>query len=66
MKPMLLENRNSLRVAHVWMDDYIENYFKINPSARDVQYGDVSERKELRKKLKCHDFKWYLDNIYPG
>ncbi|CAL1290954.1 unnamed protein product, partial [Larinioides sclopetarius] len=56
---------NSLRVAHVWMDEYIENFFKVRPDARDKKYGDVSSRIELRKKLQCKSFDWYMQNIYP-
>ncbi|XP_057602572.1 polypeptide N-acetylgalactosaminyltransferase 11-like isoform X2 [Hippopotamus amphibius kiboko] len=56
---------NSLRLAHVWLDEYKEQYFSLRPDLRTRSYGNISECVELRKKLDCKSFKWYLDNIYP-
>nr|XP_045597597.1 polypeptide N-acetylgalactosaminyltransferase 5-like isoform X2 [Procambarus clarkii] len=57
--------KNSARVAEVWMDEWRDFFFEMNPGARSVDYGDVSSRRKLRKDLKCKSFRWFLENIYP-
>ncbi|XP_056007067.1 polypeptide N-acetylgalactosaminyltransferase 11-like [Ostrea edulis] len=57
--------KNSLRVANVWMDEYKKYFLKQRPQAENVDYGDISDRLSLRKRLSCKSFQWYLQNIYP-
>ena len=57
--------RNNIRLIDVWTDDYVTYFHKVRPELRNHDGGDISDRLELKKTLKCKSFKWYLKNIYP-
>ncbi|XP_030054135.1 polypeptide N-acetylgalactosaminyltransferase 6 [Microcaecilia unicolor] len=61
--------RNQVRLAEVWMDKYKEIFYRRNSQAaqmvREKSYGDISGRLQLKEKLQCKNFTWYLQNIYP-
>lgn len=59
--------RNLVRVAEVWLDEYKELFYGHGDHLIDqgLDVGNLTQQRELRKKLKCQSFKWYLDNVFP-
>jgi len=57
--------RNTRRAAEVWMDDYKKYYYAAVPLAKNVAFGSIESRMELKRRLQCKPFQWYLDNVYP-
>lgn len=57
---------NLARVAEVWMDDYKDFFYTMNPLSHvDVDQESLEPRKKLRRDLKCKSFEWFLDNVWP-
>uniref|UniRef100_A0A4X2KII2 Uncharacterized protein n=1 Tax=Vombatus ursinus TaxID=29139 RepID=A0A4X2KII2_VOMUR len=60
---------NALRVAEIWMDKHkcmVYLAWNLPLENHGIDFGEVSSRIELCKKLKCNSFEWYLKNIYPN
>ncbi|XP_049743305.1 polypeptide N-acetylgalactosaminyltransferase 3 [Elephas maximus indicus] len=61
--------RNQVRLAEVWMDEYKEIFYRRNTDAakivRQKSFGDLSKRFEIKHRLQCKNFTWYLNSVYP-
>ncbi|KAI1237412.1 hypothetical protein IHE44_0014680 [Lamprotornis superbus] len=59
--------RNLARVAEVWLDEYKELFYghAYHLLRGSVDVGDLGQQMQLRKKLQCKSFRWYLQNVYP-
>ena len=57
--------RNMIRLAEVWMDDYKKYYYATQDRLAPIDVASLIERKKLRKRLGCKSFSWYMKNIIP-
>ncbi|KAK7069252.1 N-acetylgalactosaminyltransferase 7 [Halocaridina rubra] len=55
---------NYKRVIETWFDDkYKEYFYTREPLARYLDMGDISHQLELKERLGCKSFKWFMDNV---
>jgi len=55
--------RNKHRAAEVWMDEYVELFKVVSPLPMGEEVGDLTARRDLRRKLNCRSFSWYIENV---
>ncbi|BFZ01203.1 hypothetical protein BsWGS_04242 [Bradybaena similaris] len=60
-----IEQFNYKRAISIWMGNYSRFVYNSFPDMKKINIGDISSRTELKSKLKCKEFKWYLQNFWP-
>ena len=55
--------KNYKRVALVWLDEYKQLIYAVNPDIKRLNGGDVSDRLQLRQTLNCSSFRAYLQRF---
>uniref|UniRef100_A0AC34R2Y8 Polypeptide N-acetylgalactosaminyltransferase n=1 Tax=Panagrolaimus sp. JU765 TaxID=591449 RepID=A0AC34R2Y8_9BILA len=60
-KPVI--TTNMIRVVKTWMDEYDKYYYIREPQAKYRDPGDIKEQLNLREKLQCKSFDWYMKNV---
>jgi polypeptide N-acetylgalactosaminyltransferase len=55
---------NLKRVAEVWLDEYKKYFYRGEPQRyAAIDAGDLTKQFELKKRLNCKPFKYFLDNV---
>ncbi|VVC39999.1 Nucleotide-diphospho-sugar transferases,Glycosyltransferase 2-like,Ricin B, lectin [Cinara cedri] len=55
---------NYKRVIETWFDDkHKEFFYTREPLARYLDMGDITKQLELKDKLQCKDFSWFMENV---
>ncbi|ETN64529.1 n-acetylgalactosaminyltransferase [Anopheles darlingi] len=57
--------KNHKRVAEVWMDEYKQYVYRKDPMRFSIDAGDLTKMKELRRRLNCKPFRWFMENVAP-
>ncbi|XP_033116126.1 polypeptide N-acetylgalactosaminyltransferase 10-like [Anneissia japonica] len=58
-------NKNLMRVVETWMDDWKKYFYERRPYLKGVNFGDISDQMNLKKRLNCHNFTWFMENVAP-
>lgn len=58
--------RNFKRLAEVWFDEYKEVVYNWEPwRYKKIDAGDLTKQKEIRERLNCKPFSYFLNEIVP-